>query len=62
MTNNIIAFDSARRTKTAKPKSQNRFRDNIVSLAQWASRPHPHRTPNGVFFMTNVLVTTGEPA
>jgi hypothetical protein len=62
MTNNILAFDSARRTKTNAAKPGQKIRDNIVSIAQWASRPHPHRTPNGVFFMTQVLATSGDVA
>ncbi|MGH1367876.1 MAG: hypothetical protein ACRBCL_04610 [Maritimibacter sp.] len=62
MTNNIVAFDSARRKNKSAAKPGQKIRDNIVSLAQWASRPHPHRTPNGVFFMTQVLSTPGDVA
>ncbi|MCB1355839.1 MAG: hypothetical protein KDK53_04835 [Maritimibacter sp.] len=33
--------------------------DNIVSLASWRGRAHPRRTASGVFFCTDVLMTTG---
>lgn len=33
---------------------------NIVSLERWKGRTRPHRTANGVFFMTRVLATSGD--
>jgi hypothetical protein len=36
--------------------------DNVVSMADWRSAPHPVRTPTGVFFITNVWGSSGDAA
>lgn len=58
MSTNVIAFTArpsiARRCPLTGPA-----RDNVVSLAAWLGRTVPRRTPNGVFFVTRVLVTPG---
>lgn len=58
MSTNVIAFTArpftARRTALSGPT-----RDNVVSLAAWLGRTVPRRTPNGVFFVTRVLVSPG---
>ena len=33
--------------------------DNVISFANWVGRAMPRRTPTGVFFSTNVLMTSG---
>ena len=61
MQSNVIAFtgpanDNRRaRTETRQTGS----RDNVISFANWVGRAMPRRTPTGVFFSTNVLMTSG---
>ena len=61
MPSNVIAF-AARR-----PQPKHRVTDpapsaraNVIEFAQWIGRAMPRRTPNGVFFTTQVLATPGE--
>jgi hypothetical protein len=58
MSTNVIAF-TARPSTTRRGSLSGPARDNVVSLAAWLGRTVPRRTPNGVFFITRVLVTSG---
>lgn len=70
MTSNVITFKTATTTaantnrtatsRTATTCPVTAARDNVISLASWIGRAMPRRTPNGVFFSTHVLMTTGE--
>ena len=58
--NNVIAFLKRNsRSRNARPGT---FRNNVLDLTEWRKAPHPIRTPNGVFFVSNVLVTPGDSA
>ncbi len=61
MPSNVIAF-AARTTShsrhAARPPATPRA--NVIELANWIGRAIPRRTPNGVFFTTQVLTTPGE--
>jgi hypothetical protein len=59
MHSNVIAFTARPKTTTSCPAPR-RPRDNVITLASWIGRAMPRRTPTGVFFTTQVLVTTGE--
>jgi len=63
MKSNVIAFAA----RTVRAANDNRAvahplgrPGNVVSLAAWLDRAIPRRTPNGVFFTTRVLATTGD--
>lgn len=58
MDNKIIAFPVSRAAKAARDLP--RKAASIVSLDHWKDEPRPRRTPNGVFFITNVLTTPGD--
>lgn len=69
MTTNVITFktraantnraaNDSHRTASQCPVTA--ARDNVISLANRIGRAIPRRTPNGVFFSTHVLMTTGE--
>ncbi|WP_372571450.1 hypothetical protein [Ruegeria jejuensis] len=57
---NVIALTAT--TSTAPKTSQPHHSDNIVSIEDWRTRPHPVRTPNGVFFVTNMWGHSGDAA
>lgn len=62
MQSNVIAF-AARAARAANDNHNVRrtpVRDNVISLTSWINRAVPRRTPNGVYFTTRVLMTTGE--
>jgi len=61
MPSNVISFD-ARRPKPAQRKAPAvaAARANVIELAQWIGRSVPRRTPNGVFFTTQVLAFPGD--
>lgn len=64
MQTNVIAF-AARAARAANENRNVRHahaRDNVISLTSWINRAVPRRTPNGVYFTTRVLMTTGEVA
>ncbi len=59
MPTNIIAFIARPSQSRAAIRPQSN-RDNVISLATWLDRAVPRRTPNGVFFTTRVLATSGD--
>jgi len=65
MSSNVITF-AARKARAAnddrnlRPAPPSALRDNVILLTSWINRAMPRRTPNGVFFTTRVLMTTGE--
>ena len=60
MDQNIIAFPTARVARVARDLPRHAAATRIVSIEKWKRRARPHRTANGVFFMTNVLTTSGD--
>ena len=61
MPSNVIAFAARRpQTEPRAPLPGSAARANVIELAQWIGRAMPRRTPNGVFFTTQVLATPGE--
>lgn len=59
MQTNVIVFTARPKSNAHCPASR-LYRDNVISLANWIGRAMPHRTPNGVFFTTGVLVSAGD--
>jgi hypothetical protein len=57
---NIIRFKTKPLPGRELPGAQ--ALNNVISLADHRKRPHPVRTPNGVFFVTNVWGTPGDAA
>lgn len=61
MGSNVITFTARPKSDRARPALRRRC-DNVISFAGWLGRAMPHRTPTGVFFTTQVLVTPGDTA
>lgn len=59
MQTNVIVF-KVHPKSSAHRAAPRQYRDNVISLANWIGRAMPHRTPNGVFFTTGVLVSAGD--
>jgi len=61
MPSNILAFAPRRSAQSRRTvPAPVATRSNVIELAAWVGRAIPHRTPNGVFFTTQVLATPGE--
>ncbi len=63
MTATVISFAGRSANTNRRPMATARHsadRENIVSIAAWLGRPRPKRTPTGVFFTSDVLVTPGQ--
>jgi hypothetical protein len=61
MHSNVIAFTAhsiARPGSTETPVAV--ARNNVIEFAAWIGKAMPRRTPNGVFFTTQVLSTSGD--
>lgn len=59
MNSTIVAFPMPRIANSNAPRFP-LAAATVVSLDRWKGRARPHRTANGVFFMTRVLTTTGD--
>lgn len=55
---NVIAFRAPKTAPTLRARAASVAK--IVTLETWRSEPRARRTPNGVFFTTSVLTTTGD--
>lgn len=61
MHSNVIAFTAHTAAKRIRVHAQGTTaRNNVIELAAWIGRALPRRTPNGVFFSTQVLATPGD--
>lgn len=60
MKSNILAFTGSPAARLAKASLA--VQDNVVSLSSWKKKVQPLRTARGVFFVSNVLCTTGDVA
>jgi len=61
MNSNVIAFTAQTASGRVRAKAQvATARNNVIELAAWISGALPRRTPNGVFFTTHVLATSGD--
>ena len=60
MHTNIIAFPVDRITPPVR--FDEKTYDKVVSLARWRNEAHPHRTSNGVYFVSQVLAGDGDSA
>ncbi|MCI2399243.1 hypothetical protein [Aliiroseovarius subalbicans] len=60
MKSNILAFTGPLSTRAASVSEA--VRDNVVSMNSWKKAARPRRTPQGVFFISNVLCTSGDAA
>ncbi len=63
MTATVISFAGRSANTNRRPEAATRHgadHANIVSIASWLGRPRPKRTPTGVFFTSEVLVTPGQ--
>ena len=59
MNSSVIAFARPRTANSNVPRLT-RGGATVVSLERWKRRARPHRTANGVFFMTSVLTGGGD--
>ncbi|HBZ43593.1 MAG TPA: hypothetical protein DEO85_05920 [Maritimibacter sp.] len=59
MNSKIIAFPVSRATKVTEGLPR-RAAGTIISLERWKQRAKLHRTANGIFFMSDVLMTPGD--
>ncbi|MFA3919493.1 hypothetical protein [Ruegeria hyattellae] len=57
---NVIALTTS--TPKAPKAQQPRQSGTVVSIDDWRTNPHPVRTPNGVFFVTNMWGHSGDAA
>ena len=57
---NVIAFKS--KSAGRRHDVANKTNYNIISLIDWKATPHPIRTPNGVFFTTEIWQFSGDSA
>jgi hypothetical protein len=61
MPSNVIAFTAQISVGDPRAETQgSAARNNVIELAAWIGRAFPRRTPNGVFFTTQVLATQGD--
>lgn len=63
MHSNVIAFVTNTAARPYRAATQAAVaRNNVIELTGWIGRAMPRRTPNGVFFTTHVLASSGDTA